>query len=148
MEKRLLRCRQCNELVLFTEYDSSPEYDYDAEKQEFFEEPRDDGYSQYIYLLYDHFDTELSRHNIKLDTLKTYDENISRHTQKINSADRTIKWKYFQYLALLFTEIYLDRYFNDRENFCNELNLFLGTFNKENSLKIEEKYVNNESKST
>lgn len=49
------------------------------------------------------------------DKLLEYDQNIYRHTEQI-SAERgeRIRWKYFQYLSLLFTEIYLDRYFSDR----------------------------------
>lgn len=51
-------------------------------------------------------------------TLLEYDLNIVRHTQRINErrvarGDEPVTWKYFQYLALLFTEIYLDRYFRD-----------------------------------
>ena len=50
----------------------------------------------------------------KADLLR-YEENIARHTQKINEKrHRPIVWKYFQWLTLLFSEIYLDRYFNDR----------------------------------
>src|SRR5208283_2602154 len=54
------------------------------------------------------------RKQLTRDVLLLYDQNIVRHTQAI-SARRTepIRWKYFQYLALLFTEIYLDRYFHD-----------------------------------
>jgi hypothetical protein len=33
--------------------------------------------------------------------------------RRITRDDPPIVWKYFQYLALLFTEIYLDRYFRD-----------------------------------
>ncbi len=50
--------------------------------------------------------------------LLEYDQNIVRHTQRLNErrllrGEEPIVWKYFQYLALLFTEIYLDRYFRD-----------------------------------
>jgi len=50
------------------------------------------------------------------DLLRVYEDNIARHTKKINESrltagEDTITWKYFQYLALLFTEIYLDQYF-------------------------------------
>ena len=49
--------------------------------------------------------------------LLDYDQNIVRHTQRLNEArllrgEDPIVWKYFQYLALLFTEIYLDWYFH------------------------------------
>lgn len=47
-----------------------------------------------------------------------YDQNIVKHTQRLNErritrGEAPIVWKYFQYLTLLFTEIYLDRYFSD-----------------------------------
>src|SRR5476651_2188730 len=52
------------------------------------------------------------------DLLLEYDQNIVKHTQRLNERRITrgeppIVWKYFQYLTLLFTEIYLDRYFRD-----------------------------------
>src|SRR6056297_1654011 len=52
------------------------------------------------------------------DLLLEYDQNIVRHTQRLNErrwarGEGAIAWKYFQYLSLLFTEIYLDRYFSD-----------------------------------
>lgn len=52
------------------------------------------------------------------DLLLEYDQNIVRHTQRLNErrlarGEDPIVWKYFQYLILLFTEIYLDRYFRD-----------------------------------
>lgn len=63
------------------------------------------------------------------DTLLRYDENIVRHTKKISEKrGELIKWKYFQYLTLLFTEIYLDWYFKDREGFLERLNTFAANF--------------------
>lgn len=57
--------------------------------------------------------------------LLEYDHNIVSHTDAINrERENRITWKYFQYLALMFTEIYLDRYFANREAFCEELNRF------------------------
>jgi len=52
------------------------------------------------------------------ELLLEYDQNIVKHTQRLNDRRVTrgedpIVWKYFQYLTLLFTEIYLDRYFSD-----------------------------------
>ncbi|MFQ6072127.1 MAG: DEAD/DEAH box helicase family protein, partial [Methanosarcinales archaeon] len=44
--------------------------------------------------------------------------------------------KYFQYLAVLFTEIFLDKYYNDKDRFLNELNLFLEEFNNQNKTSI------------
>lgn len=64
------------------------------------------------------------------DTLLAYDQNIVSHTLAIQGKrPEPIRWKYFQYLALLFTEIYLDRYMNNREEFVKALNVFCNEFN-------------------
>jgi hypothetical protein len=52
------------------------------------------------------------------ELLLEYDQNIVKHTQRLNErritrGEEPIVWKYFQYLSLIFTEIYLDRYFRD-----------------------------------
>ncbi|MBL0703315.1 MAG: DEAD/DEAH box helicase family protein [Sulfurospirillum sp.] len=60
------------------------------------------------------------------DKLQEYDENIVRHTLALG---RGIKWKYFQYLSLLFIEIYLDKYFDDKEQLLVDLNTYLREFN-------------------
>jgi len=62
---------------------------------------------------------------INTDKLRLYDENICRHTRTIGEKRGGIVWKYFQYLSLLSTEIYLDSYFADKDAFCQELNAFL-----------------------
>ena len=64
---------------------------------------------------------------LKIDKslLRQYDENILRHLKHIGEKRGGIKLKYFQYLSLLFTEMYLDRYFSDREAFVERLNLYL-----------------------
>ena len=59
------------------------------------------------------------------DKLRQYDENICRHTRRISEKRGPVRWKYFQYLTLLFAELYLDRYFGDRDAFCKELNDYL-----------------------
>lgn len=64
------------------------------------------------------------------EELLRYDGNIVRHTQRINEhRTEPIRWKYFQYLALLFAEIYLDRYFRDPEGLLAELNGHIERFN-------------------
>ncbi len=67
---------------------------------------------------------------LTLDELRAYDENIVAHTDTINEK-RTdpIQWKYFQWMALLFTEIYLDRYFRNREQLLGDLNAYVECFN-------------------
>lgn len=59
------------------------------------------------------------------EKLRLYDENICRHTRQIGEKRGGLQWKYFQYVALLFTEIYLDRYFSDADAFCDDLNAWL-----------------------
>jgi hypothetical protein len=60
---------------------------------------------------------------ISAEQLRQYDENIYRHTQTISkNRGEVITWKYFQYLALLFTEVYLDKYFHNAEGLLKELN--------------------------
>lgn len=71
--------------------------------------------------------------DIKLDITKIneYDQNILKHLEYINTnKDIKITLKYFQYFILLFIEIYLDKYFNNKELFINELNNYLKFFNK------------------
>lgn len=65
----------------------------------------------------------VERERLTHDQIRGYDENIRRHTRFINERRaEPIQWKYFQYLALLFTEIYLDRFFRDPHALCGELN--------------------------
>lgn len=59
------------------------------------------------------------------DGLRQYDENIMRHLARIGKKRGGLKLKYFQYLSLLFTEMYLDRYFTDKESFVDDLNKWL-----------------------
>ena len=67
---------------------------------------------------------------ISVDRLAQYDLNIISHTRKINEKrDEKITLKYFQYLALLFTEYYLDEYFNNRQGLLGSLNTYVADFN-------------------
>jgi len=61
------------------------------------------------------------------DLLLEYDQNIVKHTLRLNEkritrGEAPIVWKYFQYLSLLFTEIYLDRYFSDPDTLLAAIN--------------------------
>jgi len=68
--------------------------------------------------------------------LQGYDENIVRYTRQISEKrENLITWKYFQYLSLLFTEIYLDKYFQNKIKLLADLNEFAKEFN----LKLIEK---------
>ena len=68
------------------------------------------------------------------ELLLEYDQNIVKHTQRLNERRITrgedpIVWKYFQYLSLLFCEIYLDRYFRDPDALLVELNEQVDAYN-------------------
>jgi hypothetical protein len=79
-----------------------------------------------------HFHHALTAQLFNLTQLPTellleYDQNIVKHSQRLNSrritrGEEPIVWKYFQYLTLLFTEIYLDRYFRDPQALLKALN--------------------------
>ncbi len=86
-----------------------------------------------------HFHHALTAQLFNLTKLPTellleYDQNIVRHTQRINErritrGEEPIVWKYFQYLTLLFTEIYLDRYFRDPKSLLAALNAQVDIYN-------------------
>lgn len=69
------------------------------------------------------------------ETLLEYDQNIVRHTLYLNErrlrrGEEPITWKYFQYLTLLFTEIYLDRYFRTPKLLLESINGQIETYNE------------------
>lgn len=62
--------------------------------------------------------------------LRRYDLNVVRHWQAVTerrnkSSGHVLQMKYFQYLSLLFSEIYLDSYFNRRDTLLADLNAAL-----------------------
>ncbi|MFH0957154.1 MAG: type III restriction endonuclease subunit R, partial [Pseudomonadota bacterium] len=74
------------------------------------------------------------RSELSNDILLAYDQNIVQHwkqiTEKRNRKEgRQLKLKYFQYLCLLFTEVYLDRYFRNSEKLLADLNKYTVRFN-------------------
>lgn len=79
-----------------------------------------------------HFFHELNRNLFEVDRvsepeLRRYDLNIVAHWQSITAQRNKLEghelhMKYFQYLSLLFTEIYLDWYFNHRQDLLDGLN--------------------------
>lgn len=81
----------------------------------------EEGIHKIISAIIQNFDAapgQLDVHQIKLteQQLLDYDRHIKTLTDEINTARKTnekdeLEWKYFQYLALLFTEIYLDYFF-------------------------------------
>ena len=76
------------------------------------------------------------RPTISDDDLLRYDHNIVRVTRAMNEprirrGTRPIEWKYFQYLSLLFTEIYLERYFDNPAKLRDEVNTRIHRCNDE-----------------
>lgn len=70
------------------------------------------------------------------DDLRRYDLNVVRHWQAISQKrnqvyGQVLQLKYFQYLSLIFTEIYLDWYFNRREPLAENLNAQLEKYKEE-----------------
>ena len=86
-----------------------------------------------------HFHHALTAHHFNLtqlppELLLEYDQNIVKHTQRLNErritrSEEPIVWKHFQYLALLFSEIYLDRYFRDPKALLAEMNVQVAAYN-------------------
>ncbi|MFA5527579.1 MAG: DEAD/DEAH box helicase family protein [Peptostreptococcales bacterium] len=78
--------------------------------------------------------------------LNQYDENIQEYLNQINKTRYPpIVLKYFQYLAILFTEIYLDNYYNNFDSFYNDYLKFI--IKKESQDKVvypkpNRKYMN------
>ena len=71
---------------------------------------------------------------ISKDDLLAFDQHIVRHTLALNEQreirrERPIVWKYYQYLSLLFVEIYLDHYFRDPQALAQAINAQILKFN-------------------
>jgi hypothetical protein len=80
----------------------------------------EDGHSHFFHVL-----KGISGSKISKDKLADYDLRIKAHLERINRFRHSrVQLKYFQYLAVLFTEIYLDRLFNERERLLAELKAF------------------------
>ncbi|MCC6922895.1 MAG: DEAD/DEAH box helicase family protein [Nitrosomonas sp.] len=93
----------------------------------------EDGQSGFFHALqHSLFQTD----SITPQDLRRYDLNIVQHwntiTRQRNKQEGTVlNMKYFQYLSLLFTEIYLDRYFNQRQRLLDDLNEGVQTYNRD-----------------
>lgn len=91
----------------------------------------EDGQSGFFHALqHDLFQPDL----IDQQDLRRYDLNIVQHwnaiTEQRNKMESTVlNMKYFQYLSLLFTEIYLDWYFNRRQHLLDGLNKEMQAYN-------------------
>ncbi|KMQ49447.1 hypothetical protein CHISP_3642 [Chitinispirillum alkaliphilum] len=92
-----------------------------------------DGQTTFFHQL-NHTLIEVDR--LPMEDLRRYDLNIVKHWQTITRErnrleDVELHLKYFQYLSLLFTEIYLDWYFNKPQALFDGLNNELQTYNEE-----------------
>lgn len=93
----------------------------------------EDGQTGYFHELHKNL-FEVDR--ISEQELRRYDLNIVQHwnaiTEQRNKVEGTVlNMKYFQYLSLLFTEIYLDWYFNQRQQLLDGLNEGMRAYNAE-----------------
>ena len=78
------------------------------------------GESEYARALY--LNPALS--TVTPDQFSAYDANIVAHSRRLRmTGEHGREWKPYQYLALLFTEHYLNRYFTDLEALCASLNV-------------------------
>ena len=92
----------------------------------------EDGQSKFLHQLL----SPLIRSEIGEDDLRRYDLNIVRHWQQITErrnrdSGHVLEMKYFQYLSLLFAEIYLDRYFNHKAALQTALQNEFAAYEKE-----------------
>jgi hypothetical protein len=83
------------------------------------EGPAGDGQTHFFHLL-------AGRRGLRIPEglLSEYDRRIVGCEARLSRARGGLSFKYFQYLALLCTEIYLDRPTTDPETFCRELNAY------------------------
>ena len=78
-------------------------------------------------MICDHLVTRSSQFNgITQDNLKAYDRNIYQHLQKMNyGRSEPLTLRYFQYLAALYSEIYLERYHQNPGGLLAEINQYI-----------------------
>jgi hypothetical protein len=73
-----------------------------------------------------------AKSNVNVDekALLRYDENVRRHTEKINAGrSEAITWRYFQHLAALMTEHYLSQLKNNPAELVSGINEFAEKWN-------------------
>ena len=92
----------------------------------------EENFSRYYHILRARL---FDREKLNNDMLLMYDNNIVIHwmkiTEKRNLDGYPLYPKCFQYLSLLFTEIYLDRYFTNKDKLLSDLNEFVDGFNQD-----------------
>ncbi len=85
-----------------------------------------DGRTHFVNALISLKDLKISE-----DDLLRYDKNIQEYVSKISKNRDNVSLKYFQYLAVLFTEIFLDNLKNNKQLFLYQLNEFLQKYKDE-----------------
>jgi hypothetical protein len=74
--------------------------------------------------------------DISLENLARYDDNIRKHLAAMNAGrSQPIALRYFQYLAVLYSEIFLDWYFNQRAALLQSLNELIWKRNVDQSAR-------------
>ena len=80
-------------------------------------------------------ETLFNLNKVNLETFGKYDKNIVRHWAKItkrrNESGERVEMKYYQYLSLLVTELYLDWYFNRKAELVREVSERIDAYNSE-----------------
>lgn len=72
-----------------------------------------------------HLDSRSGKLKLPLADLERYDENVRRHLGRINHhRPEPVVLRYFQHLAALYTEIFLDRWSTDRDTLAVDLDAF------------------------
>jgi len=92
-----------------------------------------DGRSYFVGVLIGRRDSKISR-----DKLLSYDRSIKDYVNRLRESRRmpSFNLKYFQYLSVLLTEIYLERMFPDERRLLNDLNVYTAEFNRKNNNDI------------
>ncbi len=95
-----------------------------------------EGQTLFFEALKDVFSKKISE-----EDFRRYDLNIVKHwqtiTEKRNQASgHQLQMKYFQYLSLLFTEIYLDWFVHRTEAMLAGLNQTLASYKQENDIRL------------
>ena len=98
-----------------------------------------DGRSYFVNVLRSSFKNKISE-----DTLLRYDENIQSYIRKINWRRKSVSLKYFQYLAVLFTEIVLDNLKNRKKEFLSKLNTFLKKHKEKHDINFISDFTEND----
>ncbi|MEW6408573.1 MAG: DEAD/DEAH box helicase family protein [Nitrospirota bacterium] len=83
----------------------------------------------------------LNKDALSENTLLRYDENIQSYVRKINYRREPVSLKYFQYLAILLTEIILDNLKNRKIEFLYEVNDFLRTYSQDQDIELLDEFT-------